>query len=142
MHCTPLVSLIMPRLPLLALSLLLSGCDVTALLSDPRAVQREADAKAVGSACRYGMRSIEDCYDLNAKASKAAVFAGWKEMDQYMRENKVDGVSSTLDKPTEDAQTEKAENPAAALPAKTRSDVTKKNASSSQKAQDREVNSK
>ncbi len=85
------------RLPLLALALLLSGCDIAALLADPRVAQREADAKAIGGACRYGLRSIEDCYQLNAKASKAAVFAGWKEMDQYMRDNKVDGVVSKMD---------------------------------------------
>ncbi|MBK7000432.1 MAG: hypothetical protein IPH35_10810 [Rhodoferax sp.] len=78
---------------LLALLLpLLAGCDVSALLADPKAAQKAADAKAVGNACRHGMRSIEDCYSLNEKMSKAAIFEGWKEMDQYMRENKIDGV--------------------------------------------------
>ena len=82
------------RLILLALTLLfLTGCDqITALLADPKAAQRVADSKAIGSACRYGMRSIEDCYILNEKASKAAMFDGWKEMDQYMRENKIEGI--------------------------------------------------
>lgn len=94
------------RLPLLALVLLLAGCDLAELLADPKVAQREADAKAIGGACRFGMRSIEDCYALNAKASKAAVFAGWKEMDQYMRDNKVDGVPSKMDKPQEPAQEE------------------------------------
>ena len=94
------------RLPLLALALLLSGCDIAALLADPRVAQREADAKAIGGACRYGLRSIEDCYQLNAKASKAAVFAGWKEMDQYMRDNKVDGVVSKLDSAAGEATTQ------------------------------------
>lgn len=83
----------------LALALPLAGCDIAAMLADPKVAQREADAKAIGGACRYGMRSIEDCYALNAKASKSAVFAGWKEMDQYMRDNKVDGVPSKIDKP-------------------------------------------
>ena len=82
------------RVLLLALPLLLAGCDLEALLADPKVAQREADAKAIGSACRYGMRSIEDCYIMNDKASKAAVFNGWKEMDQYMRDNKIDGVES------------------------------------------------
>ena len=77
----------------LALTLLLTGCDlIDQLLADPKAIQKEADAKAIGSACRYGMRNIEDCYAMNEKASKAAIFSGWKEMDQYMRENKIDGV--------------------------------------------------
>lgn len=62
---------------------------------DPRIAQREAEAKAIGSACRYGLRGIEDCYDLNEDASKAAIFAGWKEMDEYMRENKIEGIRAT-----------------------------------------------
>ena len=80
------------RALLLALSLLLAGCDLEALLADPKVVQREADAKAIGGACRYGLRGIEDCYSMNEKAPKAAVFTGWKEMDQYMRENNIEGV--------------------------------------------------
>jgi membrane protein involved in colicin uptake len=81
------------RITLLALTLLLAGCDIAALLADPKVAQREADAKAIGGACRHGLRSIEDCYALNEKASKAAVYAGWKEMDQYMRDNKIEGVA-------------------------------------------------
>ena len=87
-----------PALLLLS-TLLLTGCveEINKLLEDPKAVQKEADAKAIGSACRFGMRSIEDCYVLNPKASKAAVFTGWKEMDQYMRENKVEGVPAKIE---------------------------------------------
>jgi hypothetical protein len=69
------------------------------LLADPKVAQREADAKAVGGACRHGLRSIEDCYSLNEKASKSAVYAGWKEMDQYMRDNKIEGVAPVGLKP-------------------------------------------
>jgi len=102
------------RLLLLAMALTLGGCDaVTALMADPKAAQRVADSKAIGSACRYGMRSIEDCYALNEKASKAAIFDGWKEMDQYMRDNKIDGVPSKVGKggtvaPVEEIIDEKA----------------------------------
>lgn len=77
---------------LLSLTLLLAGCDLEALLADPKVVQKEADAKAIGSACRHGLRSLEDCYSMNDKASKAAIFSGWRDMDQYMRDNKIDGV--------------------------------------------------
>jgi len=106
------------RLLLLAMLLSLGGCDlVTALLADPKAAQRVADSKAIGSACRYGMRSIEDCYALNEKASKASIFDGWKEMDQYMRENKIDGVPSKVGKggaaPVEEIIDEKAGGDAA-----------------------------
>ncbi len=98
----------------LAVALLLAGCDqVTALLADPKVAQRLADSKAIGSACRYGMRSIEDCYVLNEKASKAAMFDGWKEMDQYMRDNKIEGVPAKVQKtpaaaPAEEIIDEKA----------------------------------
>ena len=98
------------RALLLASVLLLGGCDlITTLLADPKAIQREADAKAIGSACRHGLRSIEDCYSLNEKASKAAIFEGWREMDQYMRDNKIEGVESKVVKaepPTEVAADE------------------------------------
>lgn len=109
------------RLTFLAMAstfaLTLGGCDaVTALMADPKAAQRIADSKAIGSACRYGLRSIEDCYALNEKASKAYVFEGWKEMDQYMRDNKIDGIASKADKappPVEEIIDEKAGDPTA-----------------------------
>lgn len=84
------------RTLLITLTLLLGGCDLAELLADPRVAQREADAKAIGGACRFGLRSIEDCYSLNPKASKAAIFTGWKDMDQYMRDNKVEGVEAKI----------------------------------------------
>lgn len=86
------------RLLLITIALLLGGCDLEKLLEDPKAVQRESDAKAIGGACRFGLRSIEDCYALNEKASKTAVFAGWKDMDQYMRDNKVEGIPAKITK--------------------------------------------
>ncbi|OGB31790.1 MAG: hypothetical protein A3F78_07570 [Burkholderiales bacterium RIFCSPLOWO2_12_FULL_61_40] len=88
------------RLHLFAFVLLLAGCDnIATLLADPRVAQREADAKAIGGACRFGLRSIEDCYALNEKASKSAIFTGWKDMDQYMRDNKVEGIPAKIEKP-------------------------------------------
>ena len=90
----------MPSRPLFLLALLLlAGCDnIPGLGPDPRIAQREAEAKAIGGGCRHGLRSIEDCYALNPRAPKAAVFAGWKEMDQYMRENKIEGQRSGVAK--------------------------------------------
>ena len=84
------------RLLIPAIALLLTACDIPGMGPDPRIAQREAEAKAVGGACRHGLRSIEDCYSLNEEASKAAVFAGWKAMDEYMRENKIDAVAPQL----------------------------------------------
>lgn len=74
----------------------LAGCEIPGLGPDPRAVQREAEAKAIGGACRHALRGLEDCFTLNPKAPKAMVFAGWKEMDLYMRENKIEGTPSVL----------------------------------------------
>lgn len=60
------------------------------------AARREADGKAVGGACRHAGRAIEDCYSLNRRADKAAVYAGWREMNDYMRENKLEPVAPQL----------------------------------------------
>lgn len=82
-----------------ALALLLAGCDkIPGLGPDPRVVQREAEAQAIGGACRHALRGLEDCFTLNPKAAKAAIFAGWKNMDAYMRENKIEGTPSVLGK--------------------------------------------
>ncbi|WP_240668464.1 hypothetical protein [Piscinibacter defluvii] len=71
----------------------LAGCDVLGIDSPEKvAAVREADGKAIGGACRHAGRAIEDCYALNKKADRAAVFAGWREMNDYMRENKIDEV--------------------------------------------------
>ena len=83
------------RLLITSIALLLAGCELPGSGPDPKVAQREAEAKAIGGACRHGLRSIEDCYILNDGASKADMFTGWKEMDQYMRENKIEGVRAT-----------------------------------------------
>lgn len=81
----------------LSVALMLGGCDRLGF-EDPAkiAAVREAEGKAVGAACRHAGRAIEDCYALNGRAQKAAVFAGWKEMNDYMRENKIDTVEPQL----------------------------------------------
>jgi hypothetical protein len=63
-------------LPLFALALLLASFGIAELLADSGVTQCETDAKAMGGACHYGLRSIEDCYKINERASRAAVFAG------------------------------------------------------------------
>ena len=89
----------MPRLALCAslLAALLTGCDMLGIESPEKvAAVREADGKAIGAACRHAGRAIEDCYALNKRADKAAVFTGWREMNDYMRENKIEPVAPTL----------------------------------------------
>ena len=83
--------------PALSLLLLLAGCEMLGIESPERiAAVKEGEGKAIGSACRHANRALEDCYALNARASKAAIFAGWREMDEYMREHKIEGVAPTV----------------------------------------------
>lgn len=89
------------RLALLVLLPLLAGCEQVASqlgLPDPQkeAAALEAEGKAIGSACRHSGRALEDCYVLNPSALKAAVFAGWRDMNDYMTQNKLDVVPSQL----------------------------------------------
>ncbi len=78
--------------PLLLLlsALLATGCERLGI-QDPAklAAERDAEGKAVGAGCRHAGRSLEDCYALNDGAHKAAVFAGWKEMNDYMAANNI-----------------------------------------------------
>ena len=86
-------------------SLTLSGCNLFGGESaEAVAARREADGKAVGGACRHAGRAIEDCYSLNRRADKAAVYAGWREMNDYMRENKLEPVAPQLNSETAVAQ--------------------------------------
>ena len=113
----------MPRRILLAVALvsLLAGCDkisaIPGLGPDPRIAQREEEAKAIGGACRHALRGLEDCYTLNPKANKASVFTGWKDMDQYMRENKIEGTPSVISAPAKPAASDNIETEPSSAPA-------------------------
>jgi len=74
-----------------------AGCNLFGSeVAEAAAARREADGKAVGGACRHAGRAIEDCYTLNRRTDKAAVYAGWREMNDYMRENKLEPVAPQL----------------------------------------------
>ena len=89
---------------------LVAGCDMLGIESPERiAASREADGKAIGGACRHAGRAIEDCYALNKKADRAAVFAGWREMNDYMRENKLEEVVPVAGAPVKAAAEEEPE---------------------------------
>jgi hypothetical protein len=71
----------------------LAGCEMLGMESAEAVVaRRDADGRAIGGACRHAGRAIEDCYVLNRKADRAAVFAGWREMNDYMRHDEVEAV--------------------------------------------------
>ncbi|HEY9026470.1 MAG TPA: hypothetical protein VIP05_19405 [Burkholderiaceae bacterium] len=92
-------------IPPLAIALVLAGCDQLGLEpASVTAARVEADGKAVGAACRHGGRAIEDCFTLNKRVDKAAIYAGWREMDDYMRENKLEAVAPTLGAPVKKAE--------------------------------------
>ena len=73
---------------------LLSACDQIAAIDGSKA--RDADAVAVGGACRHAGRALEDCFAVYPDSPKAQVFAGWKEMSDYMRENKIEVVAPSM----------------------------------------------
>ncbi|MGB0126771.1 MAG: hypothetical protein WBP72_03965 [Rhodocyclaceae bacterium] len=94
----------MPRPQLLSFALVAAlaaaGCDRLGIPDPARtAAAKEAEGKAVGAGCRHGGRALEDCYTLNLQADKAAVFSGWKEMNDYMIANKLEAVPATLPPP-------------------------------------------
>ena len=85
-----------PRLllSLILSGILLGGCERLGIPDFTKSsANAEADGKAIGSACRHAGRAIEDCYNLNPSAQRAAVFAGWREMNDYMAENKIAEVA-------------------------------------------------
>lgn len=86
-----------PILIIAALLPALAGCD---MLKDRMGIQDrarvEAEGKAIGGACRHAGRGLEDCYRLNPRAGKADIFAGWKEMNEYMVKNNMQAVPPEL----------------------------------------------
>lgn len=89
---------------LLLASLLISGCDLVNQklgLEDPakKEANQESEGKAVGSACRQSGRAIEDCYSIYSWLPKSPIYAGWREMDAYMRENQLETITPQLPPP-------------------------------------------
>jgi hypothetical protein len=97
----PSLAALLARLLLVAALPLAGGCDMLSeLLEIPNPARehaiKEAEGRAIGGACRHAGRSLEDCYTLNPTAEKASVFAGWRDMNDYMMEHKLDTVPSRL----------------------------------------------
>ena len=82
----------------------LPGCDMIQQkmgLENPaaKAAKNEADGKAVGGACRQSGRAIEDCYSIYSWLPRAAIYDGWRDMDAYMRDNKLETIAPQLPPP-------------------------------------------
>lgn len=75
----------------------LTGCDqVKERMGLPDPAKQAAEGNAIGSACRHAGRGLEDCYQLNPTADKASVYAGWKEMNEYMLKNNMQAVAPEI----------------------------------------------
>ena len=87
-----------------ALAASLPACDVVQQqlgIENPsvKAEQADAEGRAVGGACRQSGRAIEDCYSIYAWLPKASIYEGWRDMDAYMRENKLETIPPQLPPP-------------------------------------------
>lgn len=103
----------------LVLALTLSACEQLGIETPAQTTARqEAEGKAVGGACRHAGRALEDCYKSSPKMSKSAIYAGWRDMDTYMRENKIDVVQTreALQQAEERQRSGEAATPAEAAP--------------------------
>ena len=102
----------------------LPGCDIIQQqmgIEDmaAKAARSEAEGRAVGGACRQSGRAIEDCYSIYSWLPKASIYEGWRDMDAYMRENKLETVEPQLPPPQPPGARKKAptaEKPAAKTP--------------------------
>lgn len=66
----------------------LGGCDYLGLQPVSKLeARKEAEGRAIGGACRQAGRALEDCYTFNPQMPKAAIFLGWREMNDYMMQN-------------------------------------------------------
>lgn len=87
----------MIRLRIIGFALLLmtqlAGCEQVSDVVN----KQKSNGKAVGAACRHSGRALEDCYQRNPKVSKSDIYAGWKEMNEYMQAKKLDVVRPSPD---------------------------------------------
>lgn len=89
-----------PRLLLFILIALLSGCDqINQRLGIKDPIKQDNEGKAVGGACRQSGRAIEDCYSIYHWLPKASIYAGWREMNDYMQANNIQVVEPRLPPP-------------------------------------------
>ena len=111
----------------------LTACDQLGLESATVvAARRESEGKAIGAGCRHAARSVEQCYAQNRRAEKAAVFAGWKEMNDYMTENKIAAVPADPEPTPTAVAAAEPEEPADKKPAKASGKAVPKGATTQQ----------
>ena len=110
----------------------LVGCDIVQQqmgIEDPttKAARTDAEGKAVGGACRQSGRAIEDCYSIYSWLPKAPIYEGWRDMDAYMRDNKLETIEPQLPPVSAPGTRKKAPASAESAAAKTNKKTTEKN---------------
>ncbi|UXY14221.1 hypothetical protein N8I74_12945 [Chitiniphilus purpureus] len=92
---------------------LLAGCDqINNALN-----QQTENGQAIGAGCRQSGRALEDCYQRNPRVSKADIFAGWKQMNEYMQAKKLDIIPPPPDPTPAPRHAAPAASAAASAPA-------------------------
>lgn len=119
-----------------AVSFSLSACDYISSFSKPKQTPEEAKAEgiALGAGCRQAGQSLEDCYQRNPDALKAGIFAGWKDMHEYMAAKGIQTVAPPA--PAADA----AKDDAKAKDGKDKDSKDGKDSDRSSRARDRDSN--
>ena len=97
---------------ILGLTLALSACDFVASFTKPKQTPEEAKAEgiALGAGCRQAGQTLEDCYQRNPDSLKAGIFAGWKDMHEYMAAKNIPTVTPPPP-PEKPAEAEKEKDP-------------------------------
>ncbi len=122
------------KLPLLLMLFALSACNQVQQMmgiedNAVKEARQEAEGKAVGGGCRHSGRAIEDCYAIYTWLPKAAIFGGWRDMDAYMRDNKIETIEPLLPPPQQnDNNRKKRPKEDAPSKAKESKESTEKNA--------------
>lgn len=84
------------------LVLVLGGCDFISGMMDSRTPEQVRDEGiALGAGCRQSGQTLEDCYKKNPKSQKAGVYAGWKEMHEYMAAMNIETAKKAEEKKPE-----------------------------------------
>ncbi|WP_293765180.1 hypothetical protein [uncultured Aquitalea sp.] len=98
---------------ILPLALALAGCN---WVNNVSGLSKEAH-KALGAACRQTGRSLEECFRRNPEADTAAIYAGWREMNEYMSKNHLETMSPPDDQSGKGESSAPVKKPMAEAPA-------------------------
>ncbi|MBP8813744.1 MAG: hypothetical protein KBE25_05700 [Laribacter sp.] len=95
----------MRALFLLSVSTLLAGCN---WIGNVTGLNSEAN-QAIGAGCRQTGRSLEECYIRHPDADRAQIFAGWKQMNEYMSKHELPTMNPPVDPAPPKPEVKKAE---------------------------------